>query len=85
MFWSMVCLPGCAAQVISVGGGREGESGHVTPNDAVKPGDLVFVKDPYGIGEKGREKTAQDTLSFFGMGGFPVYGLRVFRDCGGVC
>ena len=38
-------------QVVSVGNGREGESGHVTPNDAVKPGDLVFVKDPYGIGE----------------------------------
>jgi len=22
----------------------------VTPNNAVKPGDLVYVKDPYGIG-----------------------------------
>eukprot|EP00903_Cladosiphon_okamuranus_P007982 g7704.t1 len=42
-------------KVISVGGGREGESGHVTPNDAVKPGDLVFVKDPYGIGPRDDE------------------------------
>lgn len=40
-------------QVISVGHGREGENGRVTANDAVKPGDLVFVKDPYGIGERG--------------------------------
>lgn len=38
-------------QVVSVGHGREGENGHVTPNDAVKPGDLVYVKDPFGIGE----------------------------------
>lgn len=38
-------------QVLSMGEGREGESGHVTPNEAVKPGDLVYVKDPYGIGE----------------------------------
>ena len=38
-------------QVISLGHGREGESGHVTPNDQVKPGDLVYVKDPFGIGE----------------------------------
>lgn len=34
-----------------MGAGREGESGHVTPNDSVKPGDLVFVKDPFGIGK----------------------------------
>lgn len=39
-------------QVVSMGQGREGESGHVTPNDAIKPGDLVYVKDPYGIGER---------------------------------
>ncbi|CAM9611827.1 unnamed protein product [Ectocarpus sp. 12 AP-2014] len=42
-------------KVVSVGNGREGESGHVTPNDAVKPGDLVFVKDPYGIGPRDDE------------------------------
>lgn len=34
-----------------MGRGREGESGHVSPSDAVKPGDLIYVKDPYGIGE----------------------------------
>lgn len=38
-------------QVVSVGSGREGESGYTSPNDAVKAGDLVYVKDPYGIGE----------------------------------
>lgn len=34
-----------------MGHGREGESGHVTTNAAINIGDLVYVKDPYGIGE----------------------------------
>ncbi|CAM9840598.1 unnamed protein product [Ascophyllum nodosum] len=42
-------------KVISLGHGREGESGHVTPNDQVKPGDLVYVKDPFGIGPRDDE------------------------------
>ncbi|CAM9179726.1 unnamed protein product [Laminaria digitata] len=42
-------------KVVSVGNGREGESGHISPNDAVQPGDLVFVKDPFGIGPRDDE------------------------------
>lgn len=38
-------------QVVSTGHGREGESGNLTPNAAINIGDLVYVKDPYGIGE----------------------------------
>ncbi|CAM9895887.1 unnamed protein product [Sphacelaria rigidula] len=42
-------------KVVSIGSGREGESGHVTPNDALNVGDLVYVKDPYGIGPRDDE------------------------------
>ena len=40
------------AKVISVGPGLEGESGHVSENKGVKPGDYVFCKWPWGIGPK---------------------------------
>ncbi|CAN0441877.1 unnamed protein product, partial [Discosporangium mesarthrocarpum] len=42
-------------KVVSLGHGREGESGHITPNASLKPGDLVYVKDPFGIGPRDDE------------------------------
>eukprot|EP00612_Vaucheria_litorea_P000592 CAMPEP_0171459054 /NCGR_PEP_ID=MMETSP0945-20130129/4487_1 /TAXON_ID=109269 /ORGANISM="Vaucheria litorea, Strain CCMP2940" /LENGTH=147 /DNA_ID=CAMNT_0011984987 /DNA_START=124 /DNA_END=567 /DNA_ORIENTATION=- len=42
-------------KVVSMGPGREGESGNLVPNSGIKPGDLVYVKDPWGIGPKDDE------------------------------
>ncbi|CAN0211932.1 unnamed protein product [Phaeothamnion confervicola] len=42
-------------KVISIGSGREGESGIVVPNAGIQPGDLVYVKDPWGIGPRDDE------------------------------
>jgi hypothetical protein len=35
-------------QVVSIGQGREGESGTLIENAGLNPGDLVYVKDPWG-------------------------------------
>ena len=42
-------------KVVSVGPGREGENGNLVPSSEVKVGDLVYVKDPWGIGPKDDE------------------------------
>jgi hypothetical protein len=42
-------------KVLSIGGGREGENGTVIPNEGVGVGDLVYVKDPWGIGPRDDE------------------------------
>jgi hypothetical protein len=38
----------CIMQVVSIGQGREGESGTLIENAGLNPGDLVYVKDPWG-------------------------------------
>ncbi|CAM9384785.1 unnamed protein product [Chrysoparadoxa australica] len=42
-------------KVVSFGEGREGENGHVVDNMGLNVGDLVYVKDPYGIGPRDEE------------------------------
>ncbi|KAG5191883.1 hypothetical protein JKP88DRAFT_274868 [Tribonema minus] len=42
-------------KIVSLGQGREGESGTLVENAGLKPGDLVYVKDPWGIGPKDDE------------------------------
>lgn len=40
------------ARVISVGSGLEGEAGCLTENKNLDPGDLVYLKFPWGIGPR---------------------------------
>ncbi|KAJ8612147.1 hypothetical protein CTAYLR_002464 [Chrysophaeum taylorii] len=47
------------ARVVSVGTGLEGEAGHVTPND-LSPGDLVYLKYPWGIGPRDEQTGGGD-------------------------
>lgn len=42
-------------KVVSIGQGREGESGTQLENSGISVGDLVYVKDPWGIGPKDDE------------------------------
>mmetsp|Transcript_59890 Transcript_59890/g.135486 ORF Transcript_59890/g.135486 Transcript_59890/m.135486 type:complete len:171 (+) Transcript_59890:90-602(+) len=56
-------LPGKAtpklhvARVVSTGNGLTNENGHFAPNADIKRGDIVFLKDPWGIGPRDEEYT----------------------------
>lgn len=53
------------ARVISVGSGLEGEAGCVTPNKDLAPGDLVYLKFPWGIGPKDEQSGEEGTIRRF--------------------
>eukprot|EP01084_Bolivina_argentea_P183184 316150_1 len=46
-------------RVLSVGQGREAENGSLVPNQGIKVDDLVYVKDPWGIGPRDEEISGQ--------------------------
>jgi co-chaperonin GroES (HSP10) len=51
-------------RVIAMGPGREEENGLVAPMPAVKIGDIVVAKNPWGIGPKDEETTDGRKYSF---------------------
>jgi len=50
--------------VISMGSGREEENGRVAPMPNIKAGDVVVVKNAWGIGPKDEETADGKKLSF---------------------
>lgn len=52
-------------RVLSIGPGREEESGLIAPNlDNIQPGDIIIAKNPWGIGPKDEELPDGTKLSF---------------------
>ena len=51
-------------RVVSLGNGREEENGRVAPMPDIKVGDIVWAKNPWGIGPKDEETTDGKKLSY---------------------
>lgn len=53
------------ARVVSVGQGQEGEGGHVSSLKDLSPGDLVYLKFPWGIGPRDEQSGEEGNLRRF--------------------
>lgn len=51
-------------RVVSMGSGREEENGRIAPMPDIQVGDIVWAKNPWGIGPKDEETTDGKKLSY---------------------